>query len=278
MLIDTTTVSLHLADPDWLILDCRHDLFDHQRGARVYAEGHVPGAHFVPVETILSGKKTGRNGRHPLPLPADFVGFLNELGATPRTQIIAYDDAGGQYAARVWWMARWLGLPEVAVLDGGLPKWVAGGLPLITEKPAPRGGGTLVPKPDNAKFIPLAELQTEMRDGRCLVVDARAAERFRGEKEPIDPVAGRIPGAANRFFKDNFNPDQTIRPVADLRREFETLLAGRPPEEIVHQCGSGVTACVNLLAMEFAGLKGSRLYVGSWSEWISDPTRPIARG
>lgn len=278
MLIDATRLSQHLHDPQWIIFDCRHDLFDPQRGERTYRDGHIAGAHFAAVEHVLSGFKTGTNGRHPLPEATDFVAFLNRHGVSATAQIVAYDDVGGQYAARLWWLARWIGLTRVAVLDGGLPKWSADGLPVTTEIPAKCEGGTVVARPDAAQIRGVTEVLAGIREGRCLVLDARAPERFRGETEPVDVVAGHIPGARNRFFKLNLNSDLTMRPSAELRGEFEAVLGDWRPEQIVHQCGSGVTACVNLLAMEHAGLAGSKLYSGSWSEWIADPARPIARG
>ena len=278
MLISTTQLHARLAAADCLIFDCRHDTFDFQRGARVYAEGHIPGAHFVPVESELAGEKTGRNGRHPLPEPTAFAAFLNRYGATSSTQLVAYDDAGGQYAARFWWLARWIGLTRVAVLDGGLPKWIAEARPLVIEVPVPRGGGSVAAIVDDSRHLPITALETALTEGTGLVLDARAPERFRGEAEPVDKVAGRIPDARNRFFKLNLNADLTMRPAEELRREFATVLGEWRPDQIVHQCGSGVTACVNLLAMEHAGLTGSKLYVGSWSEWIGDPARPIGRG
>jgi thiosulfate/3-mercaptopyruvate sulfurtransferase len=278
MVIDTGTLSQHLNDPDWITFDCRHDLADHQRGLRAYREGHVPGAYFAPVESALSGAKTGHNGRHPLPRAADFAAFLSQHGVTAATQIVAYDDVGGQYAARLWWLARWIGLTRVAVLDGGLPKWIADGHPLTAEVSAPRAGGNVVARPDAASVVSAAEVLARVTAGEGRVLDARAPERFRGETEPVDPVAGRIPTARNRFFKANLNADQTLRPPAELRREFEAVLGDWRPDEVVHQCGSGVTACANLLAMEHAGLPGSKLYAGSWSEWIADPARPVARG
>ncbi len=278
MLIAAAELLTHLHDPAWMVFDCRHDLTDYARGARLYAEGHVPGAFFAPVETALAGPKNGRNGRHPLPSAEDFAAFLNRHGVTPDTQIVAYDDVGGQYAARLWWLARWIGLTRVGVLDGGLPKWIAAGNPVTSDVPLLRGPGSVVARPDAAQWIDTAGVLQGINASSCLVLDARTPERFRGDVEPIDPVAGRIPSAQNRFFKTNLNPDLTLRPAAELRREFETILSGRPPGQVIHQCGSGVTACMNLLVMEHAGLTGSRLYVGSWSEWISDPTRPIARG
>lgn len=278
MLVSTSRLHEHLSDSAWVIFDCRHDTFDFARGARVYAAGHIPGAHFVDVETELAGAKTGRNGRHPLPAPAAFAAFLNCHGVTSATQLVAYDDAGGQYAARFWWLARWIGLTRVAVLDGGLPQWIADARPLATEVSVPRGGGSVAATPDDSRHLPINALQAARPAGNVLVLDARAPERFRGEAEPVDKVAGRIPDARNRFFKLNLNADLTMRPAADLRREFAAVLGDWRPDQVVHQCGSGVTACVNLLAMEHAGLGGSKLYAGSWSEWIADPARPIARG
>lgn len=277
MLVPTHELIQHLNAPDWVIFDCRHDLSDYGRGARMYAEGHIPGAHFAPVETELSGPKTGKNGRHPLPSAEAFAAFLARHGVTPETQVVAYDDVGGQYAARLWWMARWIGLTRVAVLDGGYPKWVAEKNP-ITTAPSPVRSGNVVAKPNPTLAVTAADVLAGAKTGSLLVVDARAPERFRGETESLDPVAGHIPTAQNRFFKSNLNPDLTMRPATQLRAEFAQLLGNRRPADVAHQCGSGITACVNLLAMEHAGLAGSRLYVGSWSEWIADPARPIATG
>jgi len=278
MLINATTLRENLSRSDWVVFDCRHDLADCRRGARVYREGHLPGAYFAPVETELSGARTGANGRHPLPDAATFAAFLNAHGVTAETQIVAYDDVGGQFAARLWWLARWLGLTRVAVLDGGLPKWMAEGNPLAIEIPTPRPTGGVIARPDATMVRSAADVLAGTVNGSCCIVDARAPERFRGEVEPIDPVAGHIPTALNRFFKSNLQADLTMRPPAELRREFEALLGAWRPDHVVHQCGSGVTACVNVLAMEHAGLGGSALYVGSWSEWTADPARPIARG
>ena len=278
MLITPSALKEQVENPRWVIFDCRHDLADVTRGQRLYEEGHVPGAFFAAVETALSGPRTGRNGRHPLPHPDAFADFLNQHGVTPETRIVAYDDVGGQYSARLWWLARWIGLSEVMVLDGGWPKWVAEGLPVTRAVPPARPRGSVVPRPDETLVCSSAEVLAGLGTGEMLVLDARAPERYRGEVEPLDPVAGRIPAARNRFFKANLRPDLTLRSSAELRREFETLLAGTRPEQVVHQCGSGITACANLLAMERAGLTGSRLYAGSWSEWVSDPSRPVERG
>ncbi|MCX6950720.1 MAG: sulfurtransferase [Verrucomicrobia bacterium] len=278
MLVTTSELRANLENPAWVVFDCRHDLADHGRGARIYGEGHIPGACFAPVETALAGAKTGTNGRHPLPAAADFAAFLNRHGVGETTQIVAYDDVGGQYAARLWWLARWIGLTRVAVLDGGLPKWIAEGNPVTTDTPKPRAAGNVVAKPDASRVRSAEQVLAGLSSRESLIFDARAPERYRGETEPIDRVAGHIPSAVNRFFKLNLNPDLTMRAPAELRREFEGALGGRRPDQAVHQCGSGITACVNLLAMEHAGLRGSALYVGSWSEWIADPARPLARG
>jgi thiosulfate/3-mercaptopyruvate sulfurtransferase len=278
MLISTGDLRRSLDQSGWVIFDCRHDLVDHDRGSRFYAEGHIPGAFFAPVETALSGTKTGTNGRHPLPGPQEFADFLNRHGVTPATRIVAYDDVGGQYAARLWWLARWIGLTNVEVLDGGWPKWLAEGHPMSTAIPAAQSIGKVIARPDLTMVRTANEVGEDLKRASCLVVDARAPERFRGESEPIDQVAGRIPGAVNRFFKHNLKADLTLRPANELRMDFGALLGARRPDEVVHQCGSGITACANLLAMEHAGLNGSTLYVGSWSEWIADPARPVARG
>lgn len=274
MLVSTEGLSARLNDPSWIIFDCRHDLADFERGARLYREGHVPGAHFAHVERDLSGMKTGTNGRHPLPVPAEFMDFLARHGVSNASTIVAYDDVGGQYAARLWWMARWVGLTSVRLLDGGFPKWLQEGRPLSNAVPA-AARAALVGHADPSLVWTAAEVLRHLQDAEFALVDARAAERYRGEVEPIDSVAGHIPGALNRFFKANLNADLTLRPAAELKREFEALIGGRPPVNVVHHCGSGITACANLFAMEYAGLPGSKLYSGSWSEWIADETRPI---
>lgn len=277
MLISTAQLASALHDPTWAIFDCRHDLMDFGRGALRYAEEHIPGAHFAPVETALSGEKNGTNGRHPLPAPEAFAAFLARHGVTATTQIVAYDEVGGLYAARLWWLARWIGLARVALLDGGFSKWVGEQRPLSRATPTPRAG-TLQAKPIPTLTWSAADVERRLNDPAAALLDARPAERYRGEVEPIDPVAGRIPGASNRFYKTNLNPDLTFRAPGELKREFEQLLGGRQPGNVGHQCGSGVTACANIFAMEYAGLPGSKLYPGSWSEWISDPRRPIAKG
>ena len=277
MLIATADLRAHLLDPAWVIFDCRHDLQDADYGARGYREAHLPGAHFASIATALSSAPTGANGRHPLPRAEDFAAFLAQHGVTADSRIVAYDDAGGPYAARFWWLARWIGLTQVAVLDGGLPKWVAGGHPVSSVRPVP-GRGLVSARPDPTRLVDAAGVLARVQAGTALVIDARPPERFRGNVEPVDPVAGHIPTARNRPFKANLNPDLTLRPATELKRELVALLGGWAPADVIHQCGSGITACANLLAMEHAGLPGSKLYAGSWSEWIADPTRPVARG
>ena len=280
MTLDTLAVpsllAEHLSDPDWIVIDCRHDLFKPDAGRAEYDRSHIPGARFMHVDRDLSGAKTGKNGRHPLPDPAAFCAILGAAGVTRGKQVVAYDAQDGTNAARLWWMLRWLGHDAVAVLDGGWPKWVREGRPGTAEVPHPSPAafscdarGAWV----DAKFV-LSHLDA----AGMLLIDARSAERFRGEAEPIDPVAGRIPGAVCRYFKHNLDAAGCFRPPSELRAEFEALLGRHPPAEAVHSCGSGVSACHNLLAMEVAGLSGSRLYPGSWSEWCADPARPIERG
>lgn len=278
MLIDTAGLQELLTTNGCVVFDCRHDLMNAQRGRAAYGEGHLPGAHFAPVDTALAGEKTGRNGRHPLPDAIEFAAFLNRHGVSPATRVVAYDDGGCGYAPRLWWLARWIGLTNVAVLDGGFRKWRAEGREVTTDTPTATGHGWVVARPAGAMVRTAADVLDATRNRRCLVVDARSPERYRGEVEPVDRVAGHIPTAVNRCYVANFNPDQTLRPAAELRREFEGLVGTWQPDQVVHHCGSGITACVNLLAMEVAGLGGSTLYAGSWSEWCCDPCRPVARG
>jgi Rhodanese-related sulfurtransferase len=278
MLISAETLSQNLQNPDWIVFDCRHDLVDHALGERRYREGHIPGAHFAPVETALTGKKTGKNGRHPLPEPADFAAFLSHHGVTPKSTIVAYDDAGGMFAARLWWLARWIGLENVVVLDGGWPKWTAAGRLVSQEVSASVPASPLEVRKNPSWVWSADDVLRHLDDEAFALVDARAPERYRGDSEPMDPVAGHIPGALNRFYKANLAADLTFRPAEELKREWKTLIGTRSPEQVVHQCGSGITACANIFAMEFAGLPGSKLYAGSWSEWVAAPARPVAKG
>jgi thiosulfate/3-mercaptopyruvate sulfurtransferase len=259
-----------------VIIDCGFDLADTDDGEYAWNAVHVAGSFYLHLDRDLCGAKTGANGRHPLPGRAAFAATLGRLGITPATQVVALDRQGGPYASRLWWMLRWMGHEAVAVLDGGFEAWRATGGAVDADTPVAR---TAAPYPERT---PLAgttgtgELAAQL--GRVRLIDARAGERFRGEIEPLDKVAGHIPGALNRFFKDNLDARGRFKPAAALRAEYEALLGHGAAAQTVHQCGSGVTACHNLLAMEHAGLAGSQLYPGSWSEWAADPARPIARG
>lgn len=273
-LVDCAVLAEHLDDPGWRVLDCRHQLSDIEAGARAYVAGHLPGASFVHLDRDLSGPMNGSNGRHPLPDPSLLAARLGSLGVSRETQVVAYDDSGGMIAGRLWWLLRWLGHDHVAVLDGGIERWVAQGGLLSSDVPTPAAAKLEVVLRD--WVVTTQEVLADVHDSEYCLVDARSPDRFRGENETLDPVGGHIPGARNRFFRDNLEADGCFRPAAELRREFLALLAGIAPEQAVMSCGSGVTACHNLLAMEVAGLHGARLYAGSWSEWCSDPSRPVA--
>jgi thiosulfate/3-mercaptopyruvate sulfurtransferase len=277
-LIDAAALQQLLADSTPpVLIDARFDLADPAAGERAYREAHLPGAHYLHLDRDLSAAKTGRNGRHPLPQRSLFAARVGALGIGPQTQVVAYDAQGGSYAARVWWLLRWLGHEAVAVLDGGLPAWLEAGGAVSDAGVAPPA--TAAPYPERASLVSSVDADALLaRLGRTPLIDARAPERFRGEVEPLDAQAGHIPGALNRCYRDNLGADGRFKPAAALRAEFAPLLGAAAPSEVVHQCGSGVTACHNLLAMEHAGLAGSLLYPGSWSEWSSDSSRPIATG
>jgi thiosulfate/3-mercaptopyruvate sulfurtransferase len=276
-LISTDALAASLADPSLVIVDCRHNLSDVDAGEAAYRSAHLPGAFFLHLDRDLSGTKTGHNGRHPLPDRAALIDTLGRVGIGAHTQVVAYDQNAGMWASRLWWLMRWLGHDRVAVLDGGLDKWIAEGRPVDATAPRPRA--TRFEANARPRTTATAdEILQHLNDRSLTVLDARAPERFRGDMEPIDPVAGHIPGALSRPYLGNLSAQGTFKSAQALRHEFEAQLEQRPPASVVHQCGSGVTACHNVLAMEIAGLSGSRLYPGSWSEWSSDPSRPIARG
>ena len=263
-------------DPDWIVFDCRFDLANPDFGRQAYATGHLPGAFFLDLDDDLSGAKTGTNGRHPLPDPAQLAARLAACGVGNHTQVVAYDDAGGMFAARLWWLLRWCGHHRVAVLDGGLQAWLAAGQALDDALPEARPATyTLALRADR---VDAQHVRQHLGQPDMVLIDARSPDRFRGENEMLDPVGGHIPGAINRFFRDNLDAHNYFKQASVLREEFGALLGAHSPRQVVHQCGSGVTACVNALAMEAAGLSGSRLYAGSWSEWCADPSRPVARG
>jgi thiosulfate/3-mercaptopyruvate sulfurtransferase len=274
-LISTADLAKHLCDPEVVIFDCRHDLMKPGAGARAYAEGHVAGARFADTDGDLAGPQNGHNGRHPLPEASTFIEWLGRNGVDSSKQVIAYDNVGSSSAARLWWMLQWVGHERVAVLDGGWEAWVKANLPVVTDATA-AAPLRFTGKPRN-NWVSVGDVVRNLQTKELVLVDARAPERYKGLTEPIDPVAGHIPGARNRLYKDNLLPDGRFKPADQLHQEFSALLSGAAPEHIVHQCGSGVSACHNLLAMEVAGLRGSRLYPGSWSEWVADPSRPVAK-
>ncbi|MEK8048864.1 sulfurtransferase [Ideonella sp. DXS22W] len=261
------------------IVDCSFDLADPAAGERLHQQARLPGAIRLHLDRDLSSAKTGRNGRHPLPTRETFAATLAARGLRDDLPIVAYDQAGAMYAARAWWMLRWLGHADVQVLDGGIGAWQAAG-GALNSGPA----RTLAAQPAFALREPLqatldyATLRASLGTPGRLIVDARAADRFRGENETLDPVGGHIPGALNRFFRLNLGADGCFKPADTLRAEWQALLAGHTPDALVMQCGSGVTACHNLLALQAAGLAGATLYPGSWSEWCAQPDAVVATG
>jgi thiosulfate/3-mercaptopyruvate sulfurtransferase len=277
-----------------VVLDCRFDLGKPDAGRQAYAEGHIPGARYADLNRNLAAPITAHSGRHPLPAPDRLLGFFASAGVEPDTQVVAYDEANGSFAARAWWLLRWLGHSQAAVLDGGYRAWVAGGgaieagHPLESALSATPTGNTLHPaaaagdapitRSGLAQPVTSVEVVEALKDARRILVDARAPERFAGAIEPIDPVAGHVPGAVNHPFSRNLDSQDRFLPAAELRQRWLERLDGKDPGDAVLMCGSGVTACHNALAMEIAGLSGAKLYAGSWSEWIRDPKRPVARG
>jgi thiosulfate/3-mercaptopyruvate sulfurtransferase len=265
------------------VFDIQHDLFKPEAGYAAYMEGHIPSAYFLDNTDDLAGPKEYVNGvpitgRHPLPIREVLAAKLRACGLNSDQQVVVYDASNGMFAVRLWWLLQWLGHEKVALLDGGLNAWKAAKYPLSQEatKTEANAEGDFLVKPPRVSFVPVEELQADVVQSRTyLIVDARAPERFRGEVEPLDPVAGHIPGAVNRPFQQNLRPDGRFKPAPFLRQEFLALFGERDASEIVSQCGSGVTACHNLLAMAHAGLPGAHLYPGSWSEWCASPDRPV---
>lgn len=278
LLINASTLRDALPASDWLVFDARHDLADHGAGRRAYAQGHIPGAIFLDHEQDLAAPRTGANGRHPLPALADFAGLMARHGLTPSRRVVVYDGGGGAFAAHVWWMLRWLGHDNVSVLDGGWPAWVAAGGQAQADAPAVQPAPAPAAVQPGMKTVDAQAVRDNIQSAAFVVLDARSPERFRGETEPMDPVAGHIPGARNYPSNANVAPDGRFKPADQLREGFLQVLGDTPPDRVVHQCGSGITACHNLFAMELAGLHGSAVYPGSWSEWCSDPSRPVATG
>lgn len=274
-IIDAECLAVDVQNPDWVVCDCRFSLQDADAGARAYAESHIPGAHYLHLDGDLSGPRHDGSGRHPLPDPQILARRLGDIGIGAGTQVAAYDQGSGFMAARLWWLLRWLGHEAVAVLDGGWQRWRALDLPVSAATPESRPR-TLSARANRYAWLSTGEVEQGLARGDFVLVDARSAERFRGDHEPIDSVAGHVPGARNHPCEANLERSARLRPPSQLRAAFQNIAddAG----VVVHMCGSGVTARHNQLAMEVAGLPGSRLYVGSWSEWILDPARPVAKG
>ena len=274
-LISTFELAAMRDDPTLVIVDTRHDLMNPSIGRDAYAAGHIPGAIYLSIDEDLSAAKTGKNGRHPLPSPEAFAATLGAKGINNASKVIVYDQGSAMFVGRLWWMLRWVGHDNVQVLDGGIAQWVKEGRPTETAGNV-RSVTTFTASPRDEMRLTAAQTQAALAQPERRILDARAPERYRGEVEPVDPVAGHIPGAFNRPFSTNLR-DGVYKPADELRAEFEALLAGRKPEALIHQCGSGVSALANMIAMEHAGLAGSKLYAGSWSEWCADASRPIAR-
>lgn len=274
-LITASALAASLDDPDCIIIDCRFDLADVHWGARAYAAGHIPGARYAHLDDDLSGEKTGHNGRHPLPDWEKLTVRLEQWGVSNTSRVVVYDQHNAMYASRLWWLLRYLGHMAVQVLDGGLAAWEQAGLPVSTAVPTPQ------PTQFSSQTQPLLTLSADAlwaNRAHLHLLDARAPERYRGEVEPIDRVAGHIPGAVNYPFLNNVAADGRFLPAETLRLRLHAALGGHAPHQAVAYCGSGVSACHTILAAELAGLFGVRLYPGSWSEWSSDPTRPVATG
>ncbi|MDD5329503.1 MAG: sulfurtransferase, partial [Sulfuricella sp.] len=276
-LVSTEQLAQHLDDPDWIVFDCRFTLTDTEAGRKAYERGHIPGSRYAHLDEDLSSPITLASGRHPLPDPQLLAEKLSRWGVDGTKQVVVYDDSFGAMAVRMWWLLRWLGHDAVALLNGGLPRWMRQKNPISTELPeiVP---ARFIPRPQNGLWADTAEVDQARQDSSRLVIDARPEDRYSGEREPLDKVAGHIPGSINWTFEENLDLDGTYLPADELREAYLGVLKGIAPEQVIHSCGSGVTASHNILAMEIAGLPGGKLYPGSWSEWIADPSRPVATG
>jgi thiosulfate/3-mercaptopyruvate sulfurtransferase len=275
-LISTDVLASYLDNSSWLIADCRYNLKDEQWGHAQYLASHIPGAVFVSLAHDLAGPRTGSNGRHPLPAPDAMGATFGRLGIGDHIQVIAYDQDAGAYASRLWWMLRYMGHDAVAVLDGGFAKWMREGRP-VRGGEEKRSADVFTPALRREMRLTVDDVMAHLGDPSVLLVDARSPERFEGQPDPLDNVPGHIPGARNRSYRHNISQEGTMRPAGELKAEFERVIGERSPSEAVMYCGSGVTACHNLLAMEHAGLQGARLFAGSWSEWEADPKRPVEK-
>ncbi len=276
-LISAAELARHLDDPKWVVVDCRFDLARPASGREAYAAGHIPGARYAHLDDDLSAKITPQTGRHPLPDARAMAATLGSLGIDNETQVVAYDAGNGAYASRLWWLMRWLGSERIAVLDGGFKAWTDAGLPVTSALPTVMAT-RFDAKPRDTMLLDAAGVGQAAADPAWRVLDARGPERYAGAVEPLDTKAGHVPGAHNYPFTNNLGPDGRFLPAAQLKSQLQQSLGTVPAERAIMMCGSGVTACHNLLALEVAGLTGARLYAGSWSEWIRDPARPIALG
>ncbi|MGZ5601168.1 MAG: sulfurtransferase [Methylobacter sp.] len=276
-LISTATLQQQLNNSNWVIVDCRFSLADAEAGSKAYRHGHIPNARYAHLDKDLSSAITDFTGRHPLPNFALLAKKLGDWGIRNTSQVVAYDDAGGAFAGRLWWLLRTMGHDNVAVLDGGIKQWQKQGLPVTTVLPTIKPAA-FRPYLNDTAWLSALDVQNSIAKKSVCLIDARTPERYRGEQEPIDPVAGHIPYALNRAFQLNLDGNGLFLPPEQLRKQFKQLIGTAAPEQVVHYCGSGVTACHNLLAMEHAGLTGSRLYAGSWSEWIRNKNRAVAKG
>jgi thiosulfate/3-mercaptopyruvate sulfurtransferase len=281
-LIEPAALLPHLGDPQWAVIDCRFELARPDWGAGAYRAAHIPSARYAHLERDLSGPRSERTGRHPLPDPTTLAATLGRLGIDATVQVIAYDQGSGAFAARLWWLLRWLGHRQVAVLDGGFAAWERAALP-VSSADAARPARQFRAAPDPSQLASTTEVSAALdsgalASGAAILVDARSAERFAGENETIDPVAGHIPGARNHPFSGNHDAHGRFLAAGELRAAWQRTLRGGAAHQLIAMCGSGVTACHDLLALEVAGLPGGRLYAGSWSEWICDPAHAVARG
>lgn len=276
-LIEPAELAERIDDSSWVVIDCRFELADPLAGRNQYDAAHLPGARYAHLDEDLSSPVTSASGRHPLPEAERFCRRLGEWGIGDQTRVAAYDDAGGALAARLWWLLRWVGHKQVAVLNGGYGGWVAAGLPTTDETPTVRST-THSCQPDRGAWLSAEQIKQSLATGGFTLLDARAPERYQGDVEPIDPVAGHVPGAINAPFKENLDASGRFLSSAELRNRFGAKLGDSSGEQVAHMCGSGVTACHNLLAMEVAGLPSGKLYAGSWSEWCRDKSRPVAIG
>ncbi|MDD5580826.1 MAG: sulfurtransferase [Methylobacter sp.] len=274
-LVSAATLNQHINNTNWIIIDCRFSLADTEAGVKAYRRGHIPHARYAHLDKDLSSGITAHTGRHPLPGFTALTKKLGDWGIANHSQVVVYDDAGGVFAARLWWLLYCLGHENAAVLNGGIKQWLKEGYKTTTTLPTSKTT-TFRPYLNDELWVNAVQVQNNLAKKSICLIDARSAERFRGEEEPIDPIAGHIPGAVNRPFQLNLDANGLFLSGDDMYKQFKQIIGDKAPEHVVHMCGSGVTACHNVLAMEYAGLKGSKLYAGSWSEWIRNKNRAVS--